>query len=219
MLTVKDIREQFKALYGSSMFNASGLLEIVGASFIADEESIFGKVDYAYVDKEIAWYNSKSRNVYDMHNPPKIWKEVATPDGRINSNYGWCIYSDDNFNQYYKVLHTLQKNPNSRQGTMIYTRPSMHEDSCEDGMKDFMCTNAVTYFIRDCPISKVPQLHCVVQMRSNDAVYGYKNDYAWQKYVLTKLGAALGVGLGDIHWQVASLHIYPRHFNLLEDLQ
>ena len=47
MCTVKDIREQFKALYGSSMFNASGLLEIVGASFIADEESIFGKVDYA----------------------------------------------------------------------------------------------------------------------------------------------------------------------------
>ena len=82
--------------------------------------------------------------------------------------------SDDNFNQYYKVLHTLQKNPNSRQGTMIYTRPSMHEDSCEDGMKDFMCTNAVTYFIRECPISKVDQIHCVVQMRSNDAVYGYK---------------------------------------------
>ena len=52
MCTVKDIREQFKALYGSSMFNASGLLEIVGASFIADEESIFGKVDYAYVDKD-----------------------------------------------------------------------------------------------------------------------------------------------------------------------
>ena len=107
MLTVKDIREQFKALYGSAEFNGSGLLEIVGASFIADEESIFGKVDYAYVEKEIAWYNSKSRNVYDMHNPPKIWQAVATHDGRINSNYGWCIYSDDNFNQYCKVCSTL----------------------------------------------------------------------------------------------------------------
>ena len=210
MCTVKDIREQFKALYGSSMFNASGLLEIVGASFIADEESIFGKVDYAYVDKEIAWYNSKSRNVYDMHNPPKIWQAVATPDGRINSNYGWCIYSDDNFNQYYKVLHTLQKNPNSRQGTMIYTRPTMHEDSCEDGMKDFMCTNAVSYFIRD------NKLCCVVQMRSNDAVYGYKNDRYWQMYVLSQLAKDLNVEVGDIHWQAASLHIYPRHFKLLD---
>lgn len=210
MCTVKDIREQFKALYGSSMFNASGLLEIVGASFIADEESIFGKVDYTYVDKEIAWYNSKSRNVYDMHNPPKIWQAVATPDGRINSNYGWCIYSDDNFNQYYKVLHTLQKNPNSRQGTMIYTRPTMHEDSCEDGMKDFMCTNAVSYFIRD------NKLCCVVQMRSNDAVYGYKNDRYWQMYVLSQLAKDLNVEVGDIHWQAASLHIYPRHFKLLD---
>ena len=92
---------------------------------------------------------------------------------------------------------------------MIYNRPSMHTDSCTNGMKDFMCTNAVTYFIKN------NKLNCVVQMRSNDIVYGYKNDYAWQKYVLDKLAKDLNVEIGDIHWQVASLHMYPRHFKLL----
>ena len=51
----------------------------------------------------------------------------------------------------------------------------------EDGKNDFICTNAVTYYIRDnC-------LQSVVQMRSNDVVFGYKNDYAWQLYVLEQM--------------------------------
>ena len=53
-------------------------------------------------------------------------------------------------------------------------------------------------------------------MRSNDAVYGYKNDRYWQMYVLSQLAKDLNVEVGDIHWQAASLHIYPRHFKLLD---
>ena len=210
MLLTKDIKQQFEDMYINQEFNDSGLLEILGASFIADSSSIFGEPNEEYIKKEIMWYNSKSRNVYDMHNPPQVWKDVATKDGRINSNYGWCIYADENHQQYFNVLETLKKNPNSRQGTMIYTRPTMHSDSCVDGMKDFMCTNTVSYFIRN------NKLSCVVQMRSNDIVYGYKNDYAWQLHVLVKLAKDLSVEVGDIHWQVSSLHMYPRHFKLLD---
>lgn len=210
MLLTKDIKQLFEFMYINQEFNDSGLLEILGASFIADKSSIFGLPNEEYIKKEIMWYNSKSRNVYDMHNPPQVWKDVATKDGRINSNYGWCIYSDENYQQYFNVLETLKKNPNSRQGIMIYTRPTMHSDSCIDGMKDFMCTNTVSYFIRN------NKLNCVVQMRSNDIVYGYKNDYAWQLHVLQKLAKDLLVEVGDIYWQVSSLHMYPRHFKLLD---
>lgn len=210
MLLTKDIKKTFEEMYINQEFNDSGLLEIIGASFIADKSSIFGEPNIEYINKEIMWYNSKSRNVYDMHNPPQIWKDIADKNGNINSNYGWCIYSDDNYQQYFNVLETLRKNPNSRQGCMIYNRPSMHQDSCKNGMKDFMCTNAVTYFIRN------NRVHCIVQMRSNDIVYGYKNDFAWQEYVLTKLAKDLNLPIGNIHWQVASLHMYPRHFKLLD---
>lgn len=210
MLHTDDIRKLFSLKLSKEDFNDAGLLEIIGASFIANDESIFGEPDYSYINREIAWYNSKSRNINDMYNPPKIWRDIATDEGYINSNYGWCIYSKDNGNQYSNALQHLRDNINTRQATMIYNRPSMHKDSTADGMKDFMCTNAVTYEFRD------GRLHCVVQMRSNDAIFGYKNDYSWQVHVLNKLARDLNVERGLIHWQVASLHIYPRHFKLIK---
>jgi thymidylate synthase len=54
-------------------------------------------------------------------------------------------------------------------------------------------------------------------MRSNDAVFGYKNDWAWQKHVLDSLCKELNVPAGQIYWNVSSLHIYERHFGLLKD--
>lgn len=112
----------------------------------------------------------------------------------------------------------LSRSPNSRRAVMIYTRPTMHSNWCVDGMSDFVCTNAVQYMIRD------GALQVVVQMRSNDVVYGYRNDYAWQKYVQNKLVYDYNCGTkkadkivaGDITWQVGSLHVYERHYSLIE---
>jgi thymidylate synthase len=89
----------------------------------------------------------------------------------------------------------------------------------EDGKNDFICTNAVTYYIRD------NSLHSVVQMRSNDVVFGYKNDYAWQLYVLEQMVSDYNdckedgtpeLKVGDIIWQVQNLHVYERHFHLVK---
>ena len=92
---------------------------------------------------------------------------------------------------------------------MVYNRPSIWAEYNENGKNDFICTNAVTYYIRD------EKLHCVVQMRSNDVVFGYRNDYAWQKYVLDEMSHELMIETGDIHWQVQNLHVYERHFDLV----
>jgi thymidylate synthase len=61
------------------------------------------------------------------------------------------------------------------------------------------------------------KLVAIVNMRSNDAVYGYKNDYQWQKFVHTKLADELGIPTGQMIWQANSLHVYSRHFNLVEN--
>ena len=60
------------------------------------------------------------------------------------------------------------------------------------------------------------ELQAVVQMRSNDVVFGYKNDYAWQQNVLESLSQDLGIDPGFITWQVQNLHVYERHFHLVE---
>ena len=184
----------------------------MNASFIADQPSIIGKVNEDYVERELAWYKSQSLNVNDIPGEtPAIWKAVATEDGYINSNYGWCLWSDENHNQYTNVLDELKKNPDSRRANMIYTRPTMHSDYNRNGMSDFMCTNNVQYLIRN------GELNALVYMRSNDAVFGYKNDWAWQKHVLDSLCNELNVPAGQIYWNVSSLHIYERHFDLLKD--
>lgn len=214
METVNQVRKKLKDLYQEGKFvtDKTGVktVEIIGANFLADEEYIFGEVNHDYVQKELDWYKSMSLNVNDIPNTPAIWKQVADEDGMINSNYGWCIWHDDNFDQYERTVDELRQNPDSRRAIMIYTRPNMWEDYNKNGRSDFMCTNAVQYLIRD------DKLHSVVQMRSNDVIFGYRNDRAWQHYVQLMLCNELGIEAGDLIWNVGSLHVYERHFSFLE---
>lgn len=187
------------------------MIEVVGASFIADEPAIFGTINQDYINREIEWYESQSLNVNDIPGEtPTIWKMVATPDGRINSNYGYLIFSKENGSQYENVLNELKQNPFSRRATMIYTRPSIWSEYNQDGMSDFICTNAVGYLIRD------NKLHAHVMMRSNDVIFGYRNDRAFQQYVLNKLARDLEVETGNIMWNCTSLHVYEKHFHLVK---
>jgi len=195
-------------------------IEWIGASFIADEPSIFGTPSQSYIEKELRWYKSQITNVNAIGDKvPEAWKYAANDYGEINSNYGQIIFSDKYYHQYGRVLDELLANPDGRRAIMIYNRPSIWEEYNENGKSDFICTNAVTYYIRD------DKLHCVVQMRSNDVVYGYKNDYAWQLYILEELVEDYNqckketiepITYGDIIWQVQNLHVYERHFHLVK---
>ena len=95
---------------------------------------------------------------------------------------------------------------------MIYNRPSMHTDFNRDGMNDFMCTFSNTFMIRDGKLIS----HYV--MRSNDAFFGYNNDYAWAKYVQTELANELEIEAGDLIWTATNFHVYERHFDQVEAL-
>jgi len=187
-------------------------VEVIGATFIADEDHIIRKPSYEYIERELEWYKSQSLYVNDIPgDTPKIWKDIASDEGKINSNYGWCIYSEENGHQYKNVLRELSRNYNSRRATMIYNRPSMHLDYNRDGMSDFMCTYANTFYIRD------RKLISHYLMRSNDAVFGYNNDYAWARYVQNQLAEDLGMEVGELIWTASNFHVYERHFNFIEE--
>ena len=224
-MKTEDIRQHFVEQLKNENFvidkTGQKTIEMIGASFEADEPSIFGIPNEQYIEDELNWYNSQSTNVKDIwgerksQRAPQAWEYSANTHGEINSNYGLLIYSEKYYTQYQNVLDELESNPDSRRASMVYQRPSIWHEYCENGKNDFICTNAVTYYIRD------EKLHCVVQMRSNDVVFGYKNDYAWQKYVLEQLEKDLYYGGhplkkgGKIHWQVQNLHVYERHFDLV----
>ena len=216
MLKVSDIRQHFIDELAAENFvtDKTGVktIEMIGANFEADRPTIFGNVNDEYVERELEWYKSMSLYVKDIPGKtPAIWEQVSSTEGKINSNYGWAIYSEDNGLQYLNVLEELREHPNSRRAVMIYTRPTMWSDYNHNGMSDFMCTNAVQYMIRD------EQLIAVVQMRSNDVVFGYRNDYAWQDYVADELSIDLQlVREPKIIWNVGNLHVYERHFDMVK---
>ena len=215
MLDVKDIRKEFlyKLMHADFVIDKTGckMLEIMGASFNADEPVIFGTLNTDYAKREVEWYESQSLNVHDIPGEtPAIWLAISGGGGCINSNYGYLIFSEENGYQYKNVLNELKQNPFSRRATMVYNRPSIWTDYNKQGMSDFICTNAVGYMIRD------GKLHANVQMRSNDVVFGYKNDYYWQEYVLKKLAKDLDVEVGTIMWNCTSLHVYEKHFHLIK---
>ena len=219
MQTTKDIAEIFVNALEAKQFTidktGQKTIEIIGASFLADKPAIFGTVNEAYVNAELKWYESESTNITDIYpegdkEPPQAWQYTANIHGEINSNYGHLIYSEKYYNQFENVVVELHKNKDSRRASMIYQRPSIWKEYNENGKNDFICTNAVTYYIRD------DKLNCVVQMRSNDVVFGYKNDFAWQQFVLNVLAQELSVESGDIVWQAQNLHVYERHFDLVK---
>ena len=211
------MRRQFQEAYAKHkdecVSGSVDTIEIIGASFLASEPSLFGTVNEDEVAAEISWYLSQSTNLNQLYltNPSPEWQARSNQYGEINSNYGYLIFSSKHGDQFFNALAELRNGENSRRATMVYTRPDIWRDYKDQGKNDFISTNAVTYYIRD------GLLHTVAQLRSNDAVFGYKNDYAWQVYVRDALLDNLsGVRAGDIYWQVQSLYVPKCHFHLLE---
>lgn len=216
MNCVIDIRNQLLNVYREDKH--SSLVELINVQFVVSDDVLIRKPNQEYIERELKWYQSMSLSVNDIPGEvPKIWKEISSNNGYINSNYGWCIFSKDNFTQYYNVLSKLEFDKNTRQATMIYTRPSMHYDAIKDDMTDFMCTNYTHHFIRN------NELIYIIYQRSCDAVFGYNNDVAWHKFVQNKLYEDLlhkypDLKLGQMFYNIGTLHVYPRHYQILENL-
>lgn len=170
------------------------------------------KSNEAYIEKELKWYLSQDLNVYPQMKDIEIWTKVADKDGYINSNYGWCIFADDNYNQYDFVIEELSRNRESRRACMIYNRPSMTKDYNKDGRSDYICTNYVQCFIRN------NKLEYHIHQRSCDMVFGFFNDFAWHCYVYNFLVKDLNVLKGNILYIIDSFHTYERHFPILTEM-
>lgn len=216
METNETIREKFVELLNNEdyVIDKSGVkvLEIINANFKVTSDTIFGTLDKNYISRELEWYLSGSLNVNDIKEPiPKIWKMVASKDGFINSNYGNLVFKHGDISQYGYCLEELKNNPYSRRAVMHYSRPSIWLEYNKDGMSDYICCFNNQFFIRN------NKLISIVNFRSNDACYGYKNDCFWFKYIHSLLANELDIEIGDMFWQANSLHIYEKHFNLIKN--
>ena len=120
--SVIDIRDEFANKLNKEQFTIDRLgsktIEILGASFYANEDHIFGVPSQEYIQKEIDWYESQSSNINDIYGEereaPQAWGYAANKHGEINSNYGLLIFSEKYGNQYNRVFSELVNEMASR---------------------------------------------------------------------------------------------------------
>lgn len=214
---------------GSNASQAAGqedYVELLAHQILLDPYSpyIYLSKDFStpkkYVKAELDWYKSMDLSIIGHEgiesNP--TWQSCCTKDEKkeINSNYGWCVFSEENGSQYDNCLEVLKKDKTTRNAIIVYNRPSIYKDYKRDGMHDMICTMYSHFFIRN---NKLMMVH---NMRSNDIRYGFIcSDLAWNCFVYQNLYEDLketypDLEVGQIIWTSDSMHLYSRHFEALE---
>ena len=174
-----------------------------------------------YVKSELDWYKSMDLSIIGHEgiesNP--TWQSCCTKDDKkeINSNYGWCVFSEENGSQYDNCLEVLKKDKTTRNAIIMYNRPEIYKDYKRDGMHDMICTFMSHFFIRN------NRLYMIHNMRSNDIRYGFIcSDLAWNCFVYQNMYEDLksvypDLEVGTIIWTSDSMHLYSRHFDDLKN--
>ena len=173
-----------------------------------------------YVKAELDWYKSMDLSIicHEGIESNPTWQSCCTKDEKkeINSNYGWCVFSEENGSQYDNCLEVLKKDKTTRNAIIMYNRPEIYNDYKRDGMHDMICTMYSHFFIRH------NRLYMIHNMRSNDVRYGFiSSDLAWNCFVYQNMYEDLkstypDLEVGTIIWTSDSMHLYSRHF---EDLK
>ena len=155
------------------------------------------KEDYA--EAEWQWYLSGDPKVSTLGEIygkiPEIWKRMADPNGKVNSNYG---YQWERNSQLDMVLEMLRQNPSTRQACVsIYDGKEI-----TDYAYDTPCTYAIQFTIVN------NRLDMCVTMRSNDLWYGFCNDQYQFSKLQELMAFRLDVETGVYYHFAHNMHLY-----------
>ena len=177
----------------------------------------------SYFVAESLWYLSGNDSTEWISKYSSFWKNISDDGTTANSAYGARIFKphdriskdvDISWTQWNYVLDELTKDNDSR-------RAVIHIRSPKDSIlasKDVPCTLSLQFFLRD------EKVHMVVSMRSSDLILGIAYDVpaftTFQELLSIELSKKLSreIGVGDYIHTSNSLHIYERHFKLVENI-
>jgi thymidylate synthase len=169
-----------------------------------------------YIAAEFLWYFAGRNDLSFIERFAKFWQHVANEDGTLNSAYGNLIFTkknEHNISQWEWAYNSLVEDKDTRQAIMHFNMPE-HQ---RRGNKDFVCTLTGIFQIRE------NKLNFTVNMRSNDAILGTPTDIPFfcvlQIQMLELLKSTYpDLELGTYTHFAHSLHIYERHFQLVEEM-
>ena len=152
-----------------------------------------------YAEAEWQWYLSGDPNVKalgDIYGKvPEIWKRMADPQGKVNSNYG---YQWERNAQLDMIIEMLKHNKDTRQACVsIYDGKEI-----SDYAFDTPCTYAIQFtIIHD-------RLDMCVTMRSNDLWYGFCNDQYQFSKLQEMVSKRLNIETGVYYHFAHNMHLY-----------
>lgn len=164
------------------------------------------KFSTEYLAAELIWYLSGNNKLEWIGRHASFWQGIANADKTVNSAYGHRIFLPHAYSesQWEIVRSELKKDPDSR-------RAVIHIKSEYDslGSLDVPCTMTLQFFIRN------KKLHLHTHMRSNDLILGLSYDLPAFTLMQELMALDLGLELGSYCHSTGSLHVYERHYEML----
>jgi len=201
-LLFSDINANGESFAGTkAKFNVSFTLQDVSNKTVTTPQRKFNE-DYA--EYEWNWYLKGDRDASEISERAKIWKKMMVEGTtEVNSNYGY--FWNKNY-QLSRVIQELKTNKETRRAIVV------HYDINElDRYKhDTPCNDVLNFYIKD------DKLHLTVFARSIDLVFGFCNDQYTFAKLMEMVAFQLDIPVGEMHWMITNLHIYPRHYDMLK---
>jgi len=161
------------------------------------------KFNQEYADYEWDWYRKGDRDASEIAERAKIWKQMMVPfTTEVNSNYGYFWNYND---QLKRVIDELIRNKETRRAIVVHYL--LHE--LDRYQYDTPCNDVLNFYIKD------DKLQLTVFARSIDLVYGFCNDQYTFAKLMELVSEKTGYPIGEMHWMITNLHVYPRHYDLL----
>ena len=157
------------------------------------------KWSHEYAEAEWQWYLSGDRNISKLGDiygkVPEIWKRMADPVGKVNSNYGWQWQRND---QIGYVIDKLKREMFTRHACISIYDGKEHDTFATD--------TPCTYAIQFTNVNNY--LNMCVTMRSNDLWYGFCNDQYQFSKLLELVCKETGLDIGTYYHFAHNLHLY-----------
>lgn len=168
------------------------------------------KANTSYIEEEKKWYLSGSPFAKDIEHASKFWNKLVDRNGTVNSNYGKLVMVDkyNGISQFEWCEDSLKSDPDTRQAVMNYNQPQ-HKYK---GNLDYPCTISQSFRGRD------EYLDTLVHMRSNDIILGFTNDAPFFIHLQKLMAEKVGLKPGPYSHTAESLHVYERHFDMIEKI-
>lgn len=175
------------------------------------------KLNVKYAVEEFLWYVRGDKYDDSIAQHATAWKKLVQADGSFFSNYGHYIFrkmTPDGVSPFKFAYEQLQRNAGTRRAAipLLETKHCFHENT------DMVCTFAIHFMIRN------GYLNMIVNMRSNDAIWGLTND-AFCFSMLHRLmhralqmGGMVNLRLGAYTHIANTLHVYERHYEMAQKI-